>query len=89
MMTRRNFRTDALARFLALRPYSFSNTPEPSMTHDQIEAETARLNALAKSEQITIFCQAMGFDVREYLTEKSRYEGELKNEIDYLELDAG
>lgn len=62
---------------------------EPSMTPDQIEAETDRLNGLPKAEQITIFCQAMGYDVRDYLMEKSRYMGEIVNDIDYLDLDGG
>ena len=88
-MTRHNFRTDALARFLAIQPQTFTYRPEPPMTPAQIEAETYRLNGLSKAEQITIFCQAMGFGVRDYLMEKSRYMGEVVNDIDYLDLDGG
>jgi hypothetical protein len=85
----RNFRTNALARFLAIQPQTFTYRPEPPMTPDQIEAETERLNGLPKDEQVVIFCQAMGFGVRDYLMEKSRYMGEVVNDIDYLDLDGG
>lgn len=87
-MTRHSFRTDALARFLAIQPQTVTYRPEPPMTPAQIEAETDRLNGLPKDEQVVIFCQAMGFEVRDYLIEKSRYMGEVVNEIDYLELGA-
>lgn len=82
----RNFKTDALARFLANHPHTLHFRPEPTMTADEIEAETIRLNGLPKDQQIVIFCAAMGFDVRDYLSEKSRYMGEVVNEIDYLDL---
>lgn len=86
-MTRpRTFRTDALARFLALRPYRFRYTPDPEMTADEIERETARLNALPKDEQLVIFCQAMGFDVRDYLLEKARFNSEAELDVEMMEL---
>lgn len=86
---RNNFKTDALARFLANHPYTVTERVELGLTPDQIASETIRLNGLPKAEQIVIFCQAVGFDVRDYLMEKSRYMGEVVNDIDYLDLGDG
>lgn len=82
---RNNFKTDALARFLANQPYTVTYRPERGMTEEQIKAETIRLNSLPKAEQIVIFCQAMGFDVLDYLTEKARFNYEVENEIEWPE----
>lgn len=84
---RNNFRTDALARFLALQPFRVVFKPSPTMTAKEIEVETARLNALPKDQQMVIACDAMGFDVIEYLTEKAKFNGEALNELDMLDLD--
>lgn len=76
------FKTDALARFLALRPSIIVYRPPVDPTPEEIERETARLNALSKDQQLVIACQALGFDVLEYLTEKAKFNAEVELDQD-------
>lgn len=78
------FKTDALARCLALHP-----TPpiliedEPQPTAAEIEAATARLDALPEDEQVRVYCDAMGFDVLEYLRERASYNAWCRTEVEW------
>lgn len=76
------FKTDALARVLALRPsiIVYRDPAKPSV--EEIERETARLNALPADQQMVIACQALGFDVVEYLTEKAKFNYEVEMDQD-------
>lgn len=84
-----NLKTDWLARWLTYHPQKpifYREPPKPSEA--EIERETARLNALPQDEQITVFCDAMGFNIIQYLDEKSKFQGEVINEIEWLTIDA-
>lgn len=86
-MTRRNFRTDALARFLALRPMTIVMPADTfSMTDAEKVEETARLDALSLDQQLLIACAAMGWSVIEYLEQRSALHGDMMNEREWLEL---
>ena len=79
--------TDWLARPLACLPYAIAYQPDPTPTAAEIEAATARLDALPRDEQLLTFCAAMGFPPLEYLSEQARYASEVMAEIDWLTLD--
>lgn len=76
------FKTDALARVLALRPFIVLYRPPADPTPDDINRETERLNALPADQQMVIACQALGFDVLEYLTEKAKFNYEVELDQD-------
>lgn len=86
-MTRRAFKTDALARFLALRPMTIVMAADAfTMTDAQKAEETARLDALTFDQQLLIACRAMGWSVIEYLEQRSALHGDMMNEREWLEL---
>jgi hypothetical protein len=80
------FKTDALARILALQPYLYRPVEEPGLTPEQIESETARLNALSKDRQVQVFCDAMGFGVLDFLSDRAEANGEAMNCIEWMDL---
>lgn len=79
---------ELLAFYLAPKIAKVEAKPLPTMTTKEIEAETERLNALPKDKQLITYCDAMGFSVIEYLREKAKFNGEVLNEIEWLEIGA-
>lgn len=84
---RTTFATDWLVRPLACLPYQISYKPDPTPTAEEIDAETERLNALPRDQQLRVFCAAMGFGLFEYLAEQAAFTSEVLHEIEWLHLD--
>ncbi|WP_093332879.1 hypothetical protein [Sphingomonas rubra] len=78
------FKTDALARVLALTPYIVLYRSPADPTPDDIKRETERLNALPADQQMVVACGALGFDVLEYLLEKARFNADVELDQDAL-----
>lgn len=80
-MRKTGFKTDALARCLALKFYPIFPVEEPKHSEEEIARATERLDAMPADEQLLTFCDSMGFNVIEFLREKAKFDYECQNPL--------